>query len=174
MSPPKPSDRLSLIANQLPGGAPAPNIQPSSPAPRNYTPSTPPSRPPFSSLPLDPSGPGRNCWGLFGPSDELGQLNYITPAVTKAAAQEITHGIKIALDLPVNFFDPPSFSRMAPKHEVIELGPAAHDDTLHFNTQGSTQWDGFRHVGYRKQRLWYNGTTRKEILGGNVMGTDGE
>lgn len=134
---------------------------------------TPPPRPPFSDLPLDRNAPGRNCWGLFGPDDELGQLNYITPDVTKAAVQEVMHGVKIGLDLPVDFFEPPSFERMAPKHEIIDLGAGAHDDTLHFNTQGSTQWDGFRHVAYQKQKLWYNNMTREQIKSSSRLGTDG-
>ena len=82
---------------------------------------SPPPRPPFSSLPLDKSGPGRNCWGLFGAKDELGQLNYITPEVTIAASKEIVHGIKIGLDLPLDFISPPSFGRMPLKHEIVKL-----------------------------------------------------
>lgn len=167
MSQSKPSQRLALIDQQLPGAAPAYNTMSSSSS------SSPAPRPPFSDLPLDKSAPGRNCWGLFGPDDDLGQLNYITADVTKAAVQEVTHGVKIALDLPVNFFEPPSFGRMAAKHEVIDLGPGVHDDTLHFNTQGSTQWDGFRHVAYQEQRLWYNSVTREQIKSSSRLGTDG-
>ena len=160
--------RLSQISDQFHGSAPAYNDSDAD----SLSSGSPPPRPPFSSLPLDKNGPGRNCWGLFGANDELGQLNYITPEVTKAAAKEVIHGIRIALDLPLDFFHPPSFSRMAPKHEVINLADNVHDDIIHFNTQGSTQWDGFRHVGYG-EKVWYGGTTREQIHSSSRIGTQG-
>lgn len=39
------------------------------------------------------------------------------------------------------------------------------DDTWSFNSQCSSQWDGLRHFGYQKERLFYNGTTEQEIVG---------
>ena len=35
---------------------------------------------------------------------------------------------------------------------------------LVFNTQKSTQWDGLRHFAYQKEQLFYNGTTREQIV----------
>lgn len=43
---------------------------------------------PFSSLPLDPSGPHGNAWGKWGPDDQLGTLNYLTDDIVAAAARE--------------------------------------------------------------------------------------
>ena len=42
-----------------------------------------------------------------------------------------------------------------------------NDDVLNFNTQGSTQWDGFRHYAYhdypsKGEYTFYNGLTREE------------
>jgi len=80
------------------------------------------------------------------------------------------HGIRIPVDLPLNHFDPPHFGRMAVKHEVLDLGPTAHDDVIHLNTQGSTQWDGFRHVGYPSKQ-WYGNVSREEIKTSTKIGT---
>jgi len=33
-----------------------------------------------------------------------------------------------------------------------------------FNTQKSTQWDGLRHFAYQKEQLFYNRTTREDIV----------
>lgn len=108
--------------------------------------------PPFSALPLDPSGPPGNAWGRFGPSDRLGMLNLLTPAVVARAAEEIKTGVRVSLDWPLAKPKHPSHGRQAFKHEVINRGRGpelrvVNDDVLTFNTQSSTQWDGFRHFG---------------------------
>lgn len=108
--------------------------------------------PPFSSLPLDPSGPPGNAWGRFGPDDRLGMLNLLTPAVVARAAEEIKTGIRVSLDWPLTKPKYPSHGRPPFKHEIVNRarGPelrVVNDDVLTFNTQASTQWDGFRHFG---------------------------
>lgn len=105
---------------------------------------------PFSSLPLDPKGPPGNAWGRFGPDDQLGTLNLLTPATVAAASKEITSGVRISLDWPLDTPKCPSFRRQGFKHEIQQRGgegTAVNDDVLTFNTQSSTQWDGFRHFG---------------------------
>ena len=113
--------------------------------------STPPF-PPFSAIPLDPFGPTGNAWGHFGKNDHLGMLNLLTPSVVAAAAKEIKTGIRVSLDWPLNKPKNPSFGRPGMKHEILnrQRGPGlrvVNDDFLSFNTQSSTQWDGFRHFG---------------------------
>lgn len=107
--------------------------------------------PPFSSLPLDPNGPPGNAWGRFGAADQLGMLNLLTPSlVAAAAAQEIVSGVRISLDWPLNKPRYPSYGRDACIHEIKQRGApdrVVNDDILTFNTQSSTQWDGFRHYG---------------------------
>ena len=110
----------------------------------------PPPHPSFSSLPLDPTGPPGNAWGLFGPKDELGMLNLLTPAVVVSAAKEIVSGTRISLDWPLNKPLYPCFGRSAFEqrlHSQARGERKANDDILCFNTQGSSQWDGFRHYG---------------------------
>jgi hypothetical protein len=51
----------------------------------------------FSALPYDSEGPPYNAWGLYGPDDELGRLNLITPQAVKRGRDEIKEGIAISL-----------------------------------------------------------------------------
>ena len=105
---------------------------------------------PFSALPLDPSGPPGNAWGRFGPDDQLGTLNLLTPATVAAAASEIESGIRISLDWPLDKQLFPLNNRPALVHQIKRRGPegrVVNDDLLHFNTQSSSQWDGLRHYG---------------------------
>jgi hypothetical protein len=104
--------------------------------------------PSFDALPLDPSGPPGNSWGLWGKDDELGMLNHLTPETTKRATEEVVHGIRIPLDHPLDKFNMPAFGRQ-PFHQEIRLKSprTVNDDVLTFNTQSSSQWDGLRHYG---------------------------
>ncbi|CAI6335331.1 unnamed protein product [Periconia digitata] len=137
-----------------------------------------PPRPPFTSLPLDPNGPPGNAWGLYGASDELGALNMLTPSVVKNAARQIQTGERISLDWTLNLPSYPSFSRPPFQwrlhHKTHPDGTfrMVNDDYLHFNTQGSSQWDGFRHYGYQKAKLYFGGRTQEEIEGSEVIGID--
>ena len=108
---------------------------------------------PFSALPLDPSGPRGNAWGRFGPNDQLGMLNLLTPDVVAAAAKEIQTGVRVSLDWPMDKPTYNSFQR-DPFHQHINnrTENSINDDILTFNTQCSSQWDGFRHYG--KSELW--------------------
>ncbi|OCF54101.1 hypothetical protein L486_08424 [Kwoniella mangroviensis CBS 10435] len=107
--------------------------------------------PPYSSLPINKSGPPLNAWGLYGQDeggqDEKGRLNLITPQSIKSGKDTITEGIVVNLNLPLSFF-PVHASRSPMEHE-IKCSGHSNDDILHFNTQCSTQWDGFRHYAYQ-------------------------
>ncbi|MCJ1357681.1 MAG: hypothetical protein MMC33_007677 [Icmadophila ericetorum] len=122
---------------------------------------------PFSALPLDPTGPPGNAWGRFGPDDQLGMLNLLTPEVVASAAREnILTGKRISLDWSLNEPSFPSYGRQAFRHEIIQKGApgrCVNDDVLTFNTQGGSQWDGFRHYGNLEARRYYNNTTHEEI-----------
>ncbi|WWC70459.1 uncharacterized protein I206_104410 [Kwoniella pini CBS 10737] len=105
------------------------------------------SIPPFSSLPIDKSGPPYNAWGLYGSENEKGRLNLITAENIKRGKDTITEGITINLNLPLDFL-PVHASRLPLEHN-IKCSGHSNDDILNFNTQGSTQWDGFRHYPYQ-------------------------
>jgi hypothetical protein len=107
-----------------------------------------PSLPPFEALPLDKHGPPGNAWGLFGEKDEMGRLNLLTPETVKEAAKEIKEGVRVSLDWHLSKPAHPFFNRQAFYHHVQSKAPrTVNDDILLFNTQCSTQWDGFRHFG---------------------------
>jgi hypothetical protein len=60
----------------------------------------------------------------------------------------------------------PAFGRQAFEREMYLKTPkTAFDDTWHFNTQASTQWDGLRHYGYQKSGRFYNDITVQDITG---------
>jgi hypothetical protein len=45
-----------------------------------------------------------------------------------------------------------------------------NDDVWTFNTQVSSQWDGLRHFGYQKEKVFYNGVTQDDIHGTDEKG----
>ncbi|KAJ6116615.1 hypothetical protein N7512_006340, partial [Penicillium capsulatum] len=121
--------------------------------------------------PLDPSGPRGNSWGRFGPDDELGTLNLLTPEAILQAAKEIQTGMRISLEWPLSMPTYPSFNRNPFKQELILRSPnCIYDDVLSFNSQGSTQWDGFRHYANQKMRKFYNGYTTEYIESSHAIG----
>ena len=112
--------------------------------------------PPFESLPLKQDGPRGNAWGLFGPGDELGMLNRLTPENTLAATKEIEHGVRVCTDWALDQPKAPCFNRAPFEHRIHNKAPrSVNDDMLSLNTQSSSQWDGFRHFGmfYNRQGL---------------------
>lgn len=103
---------------------------------------------PFEALPLDKNGPRGNAWGLFGKDDALGMLNHLTPEKTIAATQEVEHGVRVSTDWSLAGRGRPFFGRQGLTRRVHQLGgKCINDDVLTFNTQASSQWDGFRHFG---------------------------
>lgn len=134
------------------------------------------AQPPFESLPLRPGDPPFSAWGLYGLDDELGTLNLLTDHVVADAAREIRTGQRIGLDLPLDFAARPSHDRKPLTHTINRKDPRlVHDDELSFNTQISTQWDGFRHYGYQLERVFYNNVSVSEISGPgrpDAAGTD--
>lgn len=138
----------------------------------------PRTRPPFSSLPLDKNGPPGNAWGLYGAEDELGALNLITPSTVKAAAQEIQTGERVSLDWYLNLPAYPSFNRppfgwrMENRAHPDGTKRTVNDDHLDMNTQGSSQWDGFRHYGYQKAKRYYGGRSQQDVESSEVIGID--
>jgi len=106
----------------------------------------------MTSLPSYRDLPKRNdlpaSWGLMGAGgpDHFGCLNLLTAEKLVAAARLVERGAVFALNWSADLPDPPMFGRSKYTHEVLDLS-AGHDDVLHgWNTQSSSQWDGFRHI----------------------------
>ncbi len=131
----------------------------------------PSNKPPFDALPLRKDGPPGNAWGLFGDDDQLGLLNLLTPENTALAAREIVDGVRVPVDLQLGHLATPCFDRKPLEHRVWRKGTRiVHDDELKFNTQSSSQWDGFRHFGYQKEQVFLNGRTLEDISKTDELG----
>ncbi|HYZ93439.1 MAG TPA: cyclase family protein [Actinomycetota bacterium] len=108
---------------------------------------------------LDRDGqPSGSSWGLWGAGDVFGCLNLLTPERTKRGATCVRKGSVFALNLDMSLPDPPMFGRAAYEHEVVWLqNEAGHDEHISgWNTQSSSQWDGFRHIKHPVHGF-YNG-----------------
>jgi len=124
------------------------------------------SPPSFRNLPATPSAPAGSAWGLWGPDDQLGTLNLLTPGRTVAAAGLVRKGAVFPLNLPVNEPDPPLYGRGAVRQTVVGEGTNGRDDYLdNFWPQASSQWDSLRHIRHPDDG-WYNGVPDAEIVGG--------
>lgn len=128
--------------------------------------------------------PEGSTWGDFGPNDELGRLNLLTPHKRLQGAAEIREGLCFCLSLPL---DLPGGAVLNPHRHPPVLRPTTRrgrpamnypvasedarytdilcDDAVVLHTQYSTQWDSFAHVGSlfdadgdgRDEPVFYNG-----------------
>jgi kynurenine formamidase len=106
-----------------------------------------------------------NNWGAFGEGDELGTLNYLTPAAVLRGAQSIRTGERFPLSLPLDLptgrhHGRPELEKVAFRHNASIYGLVANDDYVVLALQGSTQWDSFVHCGVQEDGVdgvFYNG-----------------
>ncbi len=128
--------------------------------------------------------PEGSNWGDFGPDDQLGRTNLITPESVLRGVREVTAGLSFCLSLPLtlpggNKLNPrrhppvlrPTESRGEPyvNFPFARLNAAANDvvsdDQALISLQYSTQWDSLAHVGAqfdadgdgRAEFRYYNG-----------------
>jgi hypothetical protein len=121
------------------------------------------SLPAYDELPVRPELPPNSSWGLWGDSDHLGCLNLLTPDRVKAGIATVRDGAVFPLNLELELPNPPLFNRSVLRHDVLWIDDGdGHDDELStWNTQASSQWDGFRHVRH-PQYGFYNGIADEE------------
>jgi hypothetical protein len=145
--------------------------------------------------------PEGSNWGDFGPDDQLGRLNLITPEVRRRAAAEVREGLAFCLSLPL---DCPRNVSLHPRRKPPELGwflrgedptinypmdrvlagqdDAVCDDKVAISLQFSTQWDALCHIGMRydahgtgeSEITYYNGYRAGEHVRGPVDYLHGE
>lgn len=105
-------------------------------------------------------------WGRWGAEDEIGTLNFITPAKRAAAAQLVRKGVTFSLQIPMNNKGPMTgVGRVNPVHTMtatgcddVQLFPMAAgarytDDVMFLYLQSGTEWDGLAHVFYEGSSL---------------------
>ncbi len=100
-------------------------------------------------------------WGRWGATDELGTVNFITPAKIKAAASLVRQGKVISLAIPFDANGPQTGfgGRVNPLHQMLQDGgditngaqdfiPGLRycDDTVTMPLQCATQWDALSHI----------------------------
>lgn len=137
--------------------------------------------------------PEGSTWGDFGPEDQLGRLNLLTPEKVRQGAAEVREGLAFALSLPLDY---PGGSALNPNRHPPVLRPLLRKGLVNFNCllnalepgrtdvlsddlailhlQYSTQWDGLAHVGSLfdangdglPQPLYYNGyAAGRDVVG---------
>lgn len=109
-------------------------------------------------------------WGRWGPDDEIGTLNFITPDAIARASRLVTAGKVFALGIPLQREGPQSGTRQRfnPIHSMFRDGgdqprtPAeveamegygGSDDWIVMPLQCATQWDSLAHIFY-EGKMW--------------------
>jgi kynurenine formamidase len=113
-------------------------------------------------------GPPGSAWGLFGPDDQLGTLNFLDVHTTLRARDAIRKGEVFNLDYELTAFDPPvSPNRQPVDHQVLSRhGGNVRDDFVNdFYLQVSSQIDGLRHHRHPVHGF-YNGVADDAIVAG--------
>src|SRR5258706_2233661 len=103
-----------------------------------------------------------NNWGRWGPDDELGTLNYITPEKRIAASQLVRRGATFSLSLPLDRsgLQPPMDLRLNPQHIMLTSGSdllagtqagqkdgyGYADDMIIMALQAATHWNALSHM----------------------------
>lgn len=107
--------------------------------------------------------PEGSNWGTFGPDDQIGRMNLVTPERRRRAIAEAREGRAFLLGLPLDFpkgrifpgRNPPVLKPTIggdgrPMYDWTPSGGATdvvNDDRVLLTLQYSTQWDGFSHYG---------------------------
>jgi kynurenine formamidase len=137
--------------------------------------------------------PEGSNWGDFGPDDQLGRLNLLTPDKVKQGISEVREGLNFCLSLPLNL---PGGNLLNPRRYAPVLWPTQLDDEFYINypsgrknpafadiisddtvllwTQYSSQWDALAHVGQmfdadgdgKPEMVYYNGYRAGEHIKG--------
>ena len=110
--------------------------------------------------------PEGSTWGDYGPDDQLGRLNELTPEKVKQGIAEVNEGRTFCLSLPLDY---PGGNVLNPRRHPPLIRPTLrgdrpnwlfrvepetpgmtdvmNDDLAILHLQYSTQWDGFAHAG---------------------------
>ncbi len=110
--------------------------------------------------------PQDSTWGDFGPDDQLGRLNLVTPEKVLQGIREVRYGKTFCLSLPLDY---PGGNVINPRRTPPVLKPTERngkpnmnyplrcddptaldvvcDDQVLLTLQYSTQWDSLAHVG---------------------------
>jgi hypothetical protein len=110
--------------------------------------------------------PEGSTWGDYGPDDQLGRVNLLTPEKVRQGVAEAREGLSFCLSLPLDY---PGGNILNPRRHAPVLRPTLrnnrpnficrladddpdltdviNDDAVILHLQYSTQWDSLAHVG---------------------------
>jgi hypothetical protein len=136
--------------------------------------------------------PEGSTWGDYGPDDQLGRLNELTPDKVKQGVAEVKEGRTFCLSLPLDY---PGGNALNPRRHPPQIRPTVrgdtpnwlfrverempgmtdviNDDLVIMHLQYSTQWDGLSHVGALfdadgdgvPEPVFYNGYGAGDLIG---------
>jgi kynurenine formamidase len=108
--------------------------------------------------------PQGSSWHLFGPDDQLGTLNFLTPETARAGAALVRRGRVFNLDYPLNTFVPSLAGTRPPtEHHIFANNPNHRDDWVDsFYLQSTSQVDGLRHIRHPRHGF-YGGVADDDI-----------
>jgi kynurenine formamidase len=139
--------------------------------------------------------PRGSTWGDFGPDDQLGRLNLLTPKKVMQGIAEVKEGKTFCLSMPLDY---PGGNALSPRRFPPKLSPTMRgempnmtyplarddsrmldvncDDLVVMHLQYSTQWDSLAHVGAqfdvdgdgKLEMVFYNGFRAAEDVVGPV------
>ncbi len=119
-------------------------------------------------------------WGRWGPNDELGTLNYLTPDKVRAASALVKRGRSVSMAIPINTVagpdNPnPAIYYMCTTHD-IDVGSGDYlrfaTDFLGMQFHGDchTHIDALCHIAYKGQL--YNGRAADLVTARGALGYD--
>jgi Putative cyclase len=127
---------------------------------------------PFAELPVVPGTDERHAWDVWGREDELGALNLVGPEQVRYACGLVRTGTVVPLNLPLDEPRPGLFPQREPYRHVVTAGRTGRDDRVDgLYLQGSSQWDGLRHIRFREFGYW-GGRQEDDLDASGVLGID--
>ena len=129
-----------------------------------------PDLPDYAALRARTDAPPGSSWGLFGPGDQLGTLNFLALGDLRAAAGEVRQGAAFSLDLPSTAIGPAlARARRPVEQHIFQRTPFHRDEWLDsFYTQYGSQLDGLRHIGH-PDHGFYNGADASRFVPGDEL-----
>ena len=129
--------------------------------------------PAYRDLPVAASAPPGSSWGVFGPDDEVGTINLLTPDRVRRGAALVNKGLVFPLNWDLEMPNPPLLGRKPMKHTILDVGCGTDDLYDNFYPQGSSQWDALSHIGHPEYGF-YNGRKFTDFTGrpGSLNGID--
>lgn len=106
-------------------------------------------------------------WGRWGPDDQRGTLNFITPESVRRGVAAARTGVSFSLAIPFDEDGPQTGvipGRINPQRSMLTINApftgdvadfCTSDDRVEMGVQAATHWDSLAHVGY--EGLLYNG-----------------